>query len=61
MKDEHFVSKSIRDFEVLSSNPDFEWDWQAISSNELLLSNTLLYTQFGEKLDWNLVLIIIMI
>lgn len=50
-----FVSKSIRDFEVLSSNPDFEWDWQAISSNELLLSNTLLYTQFGEKLDWNLV------
>ncbi|WP_177166325.1 hypothetical protein [Prevotella sp. kh1p2] len=50
-----FVSKSIRDLEILSAHPEFEWNWQAISSNDLQLSNTLLYSNFGKKLDWKLV------
>lgn len=50
-----FISKSIRDLEILSSHPEFEWDWQAISSNDLLLSNISLYSHYGDKLDWKLV------
>jgi hypothetical protein len=50
-----FISKSISDLEILSCHSDFEWDWQAISSNNLLLQNPLLYSQFGKKLDWKLV------
>jgi hypothetical protein len=47
-----FISTSISDIDILNSHPEFEWDWKAISSNNLLLSNMLLYTNFGEKLDW---------
>lgn len=50
-----FISKSICDIDILTTHQEFDWDWKTISTNDLLLSNTLLYTHFGDKLDWKLV------
>lgn len=47
-----FISKSITDIDILKSHPEFKWDWKAVSTNSLLLSNNRLYTSFGDKLDW---------
>ena len=51
-----FVSSKITDIKLLTDTPDYQWDWNAISSNKSLLSEKLLYTCFGTKLNWKSVL-----
>ena len=51
-----FVSSKITDIKILTDTPDYQWDWNAISSNKSLLSEKLLYTCFGTKLNWKSVL-----
>lgn len=50
------VSSHIKDISTLINSPTFKWDWDAISTNEFLLSEMQLYTQFGTKLNWSNVL-----
>lgn len=47
-----YVSAQIVDVSTISNSPDFEWNWDAISSNESLLSNVQLFTSFGNRLNW---------
>ncbi len=47
-----FISKRIIDIDILIENSSFEWDWNAISQNEYLLSDIQLYKTFGIRLNW---------
>jgi hypothetical protein len=47
-----YVSSKIDDISIISENPSFGWDWNAISRNQLLLSDPCLYSSFGKKLNW---------
>lgn len=49
------VSAQIADISILTGAPHFQWDWDSISSNELLLTNRSLFTRFGTNLNWKLV------
>ena len=51
-----YVSSKIRDVSILIDNPFFGWNWECISANTSLLSDTLLYTSFGTRLNWSIVL-----
>ena len=50
------VSKQITSIDVVSSASNFDWDWSAISENTSLINNKTLYSRFGDKLDWSIVL-----
>ena len=47
-----FVSQQICDVDILIENPNFNWQWDIISCNLNLLSDKRLYTNYGEKLNW---------
>lgn len=49
------VSKHISTVEILKSNPNWPWDWSALSANVSLLEDRSLYSLFGNKLDWPVV------
>lgn len=51
-----YVSSQIRDVDILAGAPNFDWDWDAISSNTTLLSNSRLYVLYGTRLNWSTVL-----
>lgn len=51
-----FVSQKISDVNILIENPTFNWNWDTISCNSNLLSDKRLYTNYGEKLNWTLLL-----
>jgi len=51
-----FVSQQICDVNILVENPTFNWNWDTISCNSNLLSDKRLYTIYGEKLNWTLLL-----
>ena len=51
-----FVSQQIKDVDILIGNPTFNWHWDSISCNLNLLSDERLYTTFGKKLNWTLLL-----
>lgn len=51
-----FVSSKITDVTILTDTPDYQWDWDAVSSNKSLLSEKLLFIYFGDKLNWKSVL-----
>lgn len=51
-----FVSQKIGDVDILIQNPAFNWHWDSISCNSILLSEKRLYTTFGKKLNWTLLL-----
>lgn len=50
-----FVSSQVQDIQILIEASEYNWDWNAISSNKSLLSEMLLFSSFGKKLDWKLV------
>lgn len=50
------VSANIKDVEMISDFPYFGWDWNAISENKSLIANPKLYTEFGDKLNWTIIL-----
>ena len=50
-----YVSSKISDIEILIDSEDYPWDWDAISSNKHLLSERVLFSKFGSKLNWKLV------
>lgn len=50
------VSKSISDVNIIITNPTFDWQWNTISCNPNLLSDKKLYTFFGKKLNWTILL-----
>lgn len=50
------VSKSIVDLNIILDNPGFEWSWNDVSSNNVLLSDIRLYNRYGDKLNWDIVL-----
>lgn len=50
-----YVSSKISDVEILIDSEDYPWDWDAISSNKHLLSERVLFSKFGSKLNWKLV------
>ena len=49
------VSSRIDNIRIILHNPDFDWDWKAISSNKRLTSDIELYLRFGHNLDWEVV------
>ena len=49
------VSRSIEDINILINNPYFAWSWNDISANLELTSEVKLYNNFGEKLNWDIV------
>jgi len=51
-----FVSQQIEDIDILIKNPTFHWHWDSISCNTNLLSEKILYTSFGKKMNWTLLL-----
>ena len=51
-----YVSSQISDIKILIDATNYLWDWDAISSNKSLLSEMLLFSCFGTKLNWKLVL-----
>ena len=51
-----YVSSQVQDIQILIEASEYDWDWNAISSNKSLLSEMLLFSSFGKELDWKLVL-----
>ena len=49
------VSCTIGNVDILERFTDFQWNWDAISSNEKLLSDSKLYAKFGSDLNWSIV------
>lgn len=49
------VSKKIEDLTIINQYPSFNWNWDMISANPYLINNHLLYSQYGEKLNWAIV------
>ncbi len=47
-----YISGRITEVSILLSTSSFEWNWDAISCNENLLSDKQLYTSFGANLNW---------
>lgn len=54
-KGRSFISSHISDITILIDNFEYQWDWNAISANRALLSNNLLFSNFGLKLNWKIV------
>lgn len=50
------VSSQIKDIDILADAINYQWDWNAISANNDLLSDLQLFLLFGTKLDWKTVL-----
>ncbi len=57
------VSKQISDYNIIADFPDFAWNWQGISRNKNLISNTTFVEnafsgqlQFSNNLIWNEIL-----
>lgn len=46
------VSKSIIDINLLAEYPSFHWNWDAISSNQRLLSHPELFSKYSDHLNW---------
>lgn len=58
------VSQQISDYTLISDFPDFAWNWEGISHNKKLISNTTLIEKaflgelsFSNNLDWNVILL----
>ncbi|WP_031536016.1 MULTISPECIES: DarT ssDNA thymidine ADP-ribosyltransferase family protein [unclassified Bacteroides] len=51
-----YVSSRISDINILIDSKSYQWDWDSISSNKSLLSEKLLFSCFGSKLNWKVVL-----
>ena len=50
-----YVSSHVHDIQILIEASEYDWDWNAISSNKSLLSEMQLFSSFGKELDWKLV------
>jgi len=50
------ISASVNDLNILLEHDEFPWDWDAISGNKELLQDENLYSNFGKKLNWHIVL-----
>lgn len=48
-----YVSSQIKDIDIIIDSPEFEWNWDVISSNKSLLSDIRLYSLYGTRLNWN--------
>lgn len=51
------VSSRIDNVRIILHNPEFMWNWKAISSNQKLTSDIELYRHFGHNLDWEQVFV----
>jgi hypothetical protein len=51
-----YVSSHISDIDILIKYINFKWDWDSISSNQCLLSDLRLFSYYGNKLNWKIVL-----
>lgn len=49
------VSKHISTIDILKFNPNWQWDWVALSANEILLKDSSFYTLYGDSLNWSIV------
>ena len=50
-----FISSHIQDVNILINEPNFSWDWNAISSNIALIQSPQLFNRYGQKLNWSLI------
>lgn len=51
-----FVSKAIKTPKIVIDNPNFNWNWEALSCNEFLISNNDFVSQFISKFYLNFLL-----
>lgn len=51
-----YVSSQISDIKIIIDAPYYSWNWDAISTNKSLTAEKQLFTNFGTKLNWSLVL-----
>lgn len=49
------VSKKIEDLTIINQYPTFNWNWDMISENPYLINDPLLYSNYGEKLNWAII------
>lgn len=50
------VSNKIEDLTIINQYPTFRWNWDMISANPHLIKTPELYSNYGENLNWAIVL-----
>lgn len=49
------VSKKIEDLSIINEYPMFNWNWDMISANPYLITKSILYSRYGDNLNWSII------